>query len=70
MPSPEIPFREYLDCRDTRGNQIQIAAGSTKDGRVVLLNPPGHIPVLNLQQATEFVDKVRRVIQDAAQRDG
>jgi len=70
MPNREIPFREILDCRDTKGNKIQIAAGSTRDGRVVLLNPSGHIPVLNLQQATEFVDKLRHVIQDAAQRDG
>jgi len=70
MPPEEIPFREFLYCRDTQGRQIQIGAGSTRDGRVVLLSPSGHTPVLNTQQATEFVDKFRRVIQDAAQRDG
>ncbi|MFJ5984372.1 hypothetical protein [Lentzea sp. NPDC092896] len=46
-----------------------MGAGSTQDGRIVLLNPSGHIPILNAQQATELVDKLRRVIQDAATRD-
>lgn len=69
-PGPEIPFREFVSCRDTTGQTITIAAGSTTDGRVVLISPSGHTPVLNTQQATEFVDKLRRVIQDAAQRDG
>jgi len=70
MPADrEIPFRKLVECRDTRGNQIKVGAGSTPDGRVILLYPPGRIPVLNQQQAAELVDKLRNVIQDAAQRD-
>lgn len=71
MPAqPEIPFRELVDCRDARGNKIKVGAGSTRGGRVVLIFPSGHTPVLNQQQATELVDKLRRVIQDAATRTG
>lgn len=71
MPTdPEIPFRELVDCRDARGNPIKVGAGATRSGEVVLLYPSGHIPILNTQQATELVSKLRTVIQDAAQRDG
>lgn len=71
MPTdPEIPFRELVDCRDARGNLIKVGAGATSGGEVVLLYPSGHVPILNTQQATELVAKLRLVIQDAAQRAG
>jgi hypothetical protein len=69
-PGPEIPFRELVECLDAKGNKIKVGAGATRGGRVVLLYPSGHVPVLNQQQATELVDKLRRVIQDAATRAG
>lgn len=71
MPAqPEIPFRELVECRDAKGNQIKVGAGATRGGRVVLLFPSGHVPILNTQQATELLSKLRRVIQDAARRAG
>jgi hypothetical protein len=67
---PEIPFREFVDCRDTRGNAIRVGVGATVGGRVVLLVPDGGVPILNTKQAAELILKLRRVVQDASQRDG
>lgn len=65
---PEITASYLTEVRDDKGRVLNIGAGSTAEGHVVLILPPDGPPRLNLNQALALVGCLRKAVADATTR--
>lgn len=65
---PEIMAAYLMEVRGPDGHPVKIGAGSTDDGEIVIIQPPGGMPTLSVQAALGLTQCIRRAIIDAAAR--
>lgn len=66
LSSSEIRIEWLMGAHDEHGNAINVGAGVTVDGRVVLIAPPEGTPVLNQHEAAEYLGRVRAAFLEAS----
>lgn len=65
---PEIKASYLTQVRDHKRRVLNIGAGSTSDGHVVLILPPDGPPLLNQAQTIALVGCLRKALADALAR--